>query len=450
MTTRALNADEVELLSRWRAVALQRMPYFSTLLFETVPFSSDGLDTMGVDGKWRLYINFDKCAARGDLWCAEALLHECGHLFLQHLDRARDAGIIKNGRFIRPELGTLSNLAGDAEWNDDLVEAGCSTIASDAITPDKLGLPDHEIYEFYLKKLREQTGEQGNKPNPGDGDDNDDDDDGDGPTTAGCGSGAGGAPLDAEFTDGSEGDVANPGKDASERDAAMQSAAVEISNAAKQRGDVPAGLCAAAEGKLVPPQVSWQQVMKALVRQGARPRPGDDDSTFSRRRRRPLPTLASGGRIVLPGTVSYAPYGVVIRDTSGSMSDADLNYVNSEVVAISEQCGIKGKDLIVADADAAVARVASYTGRRMLNEVHGRGGTDMASAIDQMCQVRPRPNFVVCLTDGYTGYPARRPAGVKVIIALVGPADQLDGLAAQVPSWASVVKVDTGKFAQAR
>ncbi len=69
------------ILALWRAKALERMPYFAPILFSLRVLAAPGLGTFAVDAKHRLYVDFEAVAAWSALENAEALLHECGHLF---------------------------------------------------------------------------------------------------------------------------------------------------------------------------------------------------------------------------------------------------------------------------------------------------------------------------------------------------------------------------------
>jgi len=69
-------------------------------------------------------------------------------------------------------------------------------------------------------------------------------------------------------------------------------------------------------------------------------------------------------------------------------------------------------------------------------ELVGGGGTDMGQGIDAARALKPRPNVVVLLTDGYTPWPAEPPMGIRVVVGLLregGPPP---------PAWTRVVQID--------
>ena len=148
-TTAAQDAE----LALWRAKALERMPYFAPILFSLRVLDAPGLGTFAVDARHRLYIDFDAVAAWSALENAEALLHECGHLFRDHAARAEAKGV-------RDGEHTAWNIAADAMLNLDLVQAGCRTLGQKGILPAKLGLPDGRTTEWYFDQLRPPSSAQ--------------------------------------------------------------------------------------------------------------------------------------------------------------------------------------------------------------------------------------------------------------------------------------------------
>jgi predicted metal-dependent peptidase len=97
------------------------------------------------------------------------------------------------------------------------------------------------------------------------------------------------------------------------------------------------------------------------------------------------------------------------------------------------------RQLRVLDTDTAVAAIRDYRVAASIQEVAGRGGTDMGAGIAAAVRLRPSPNAIVVLTDGFTPWPQRRP-GVPVVVCLVGGG--AEAMRDQVPEWATVVVVD--------
>lgn len=140
--------DQTAWLHAWTSLALEKMPYMASTLLALRPLSAPGLGTFAVDRWLRCYVDFDAVGPKGPVWCAEALLHESCHVFRDHAARSVEAAV-------RSAERKFWNFSADAEINDDLAEAGCSTIAEDGILPSTLGAPDNLTAEEYLKLIRE-------------------------------------------------------------------------------------------------------------------------------------------------------------------------------------------------------------------------------------------------------------------------------------------------------
>ena len=181
-------------------------------------------------------------------------------------------------------------------------------------------------------------------------------------------------------------------------------------------------------------------MLSSAIRRAVAIRQGDFDATWSRRnRRRPSVELAPGRNVVVPGTFSPIPTLGVVRDTSGSMSESELSEVAIEVEGIAKQVGIRGRDLRVLDTDTEVAATRDYRGAASIQEVAGRGGTDMGAGIAAAVLLRPTPNAIVVITDGFTGWPSHRPS-IPVVVCLVG--DGANQMRTQIPEWAVSVVVE--------
>lgn len=439
MTFHPLTQDQQDQLSDWRARAIQVMPYFAPILFALQPVSAPGLNTFAVDDKWRLYLDFEKARSWGDAACGEILLHECGHIFRDHHDRAHNHLGDK-----RDDAGyrRIANVANDLEINDDLVEAGCGRIAANGVLPKHFGFDDGDAAEAYYRLLAEkakascgtcgQTQGQGQQSGQGQGqgqgqqsgqgqgqgqDQSQGQGSGEGqgqgqgsgqqgqsqgqgsdqgqccpdcgqstPVFSGCGQGGGGNPVPGSVA--GQADAVTPGVDGEERDAVLMDTAIAIQDHAKTRGTVPGGLMDRAAAVLAPSAVPWQRVLGATFRRAFQSRPGKRFTTYQRRNRRRPTTAISGDVDVLnPGTIRPVPSILVIRDTSGSMSIDDLAAVTREVEGIAKKMSVRGKGLRVVDADTHLYDATEYRRAKDIETVQGRGGTDMDRAIVDAIQI---------------------------------------------------------------
>lgn len=467
-TIKALSDDEHELLQAWRAEALLEMPYMASILMALRPVNAPGLGTFACDQQYRLYIDFEAVASWSAALCAQALLHECSHLFADHFYRAENTACVADHE--RRQWG----IAADAEINDDLRDAGCDELAAMGVLPGKLNEPDYLTAEQYMESLRKQQPQQppkspqgsrnglggqqqgqqqgnGQPQGQGDGQGQGQQDNGQGQQPGqgngkgkgyrGCGSASGGeaAPCELPADDDANG-IAPPASAVEHERNRIATAATVRDYAMRGRGTVPGGLVQIAEQVLAPSKVPWRTVLSAAVKRAVAIRSGDYDSTYLRRHRRvPRVVLSPNRSVIRPGTFEPKPTLAVVRDTSGSMGADEINAVTIEVEAIAKQLGIRGKDLRVMDVDAAVHVVRDYNRAASIAEVTGRGGTDMCVGIEAAAELKPRPHAIVVITDGYTPWPAER-IGIPIVACLVG--DGAASVKEHVPQWIIPVVVE--------
>lgn len=191
---------------------------------------------------------------------------------------------------------------------------------------------------------------------------------------------------------------------------------------------MPAGLSRWANGVLAPPTVPWERVLRAAVRRAVADRAGRVDYSYSRPPRRRLP------RIIRPAMRAPRVIVSVVVDTSGSMSQADLDAAISEVSGVLRSSGVAREHvrLLSCDASATTAeRVRSVTAIRLT----GGGGTDMRVGIAAAEEANPAPHVVIVLTDGDTPWP-ERPTRARLICAVISSRPPR-----RTPSWASTVHI---------
>lgn len=450
MQARTPTPEQYEQLSAWRALALGRMPYMASYLFNVRVLDAPGLGTFAVDPGFRMYIDFDAVAAKGADWCSEALLHEVGHLFGEHHVFAEDVGV-------QPQHRKAWNVSCDLALNDDLVEAGCLTL-SDMI-PSIVGLPDHlTANDYFLRLVQMQPPQSGEHDGPGGDRPEQQSDSGDahgqqpdqgGPDGcgdqepfAGCGSASGGDVAPCELGDdddlGGQAPAATTGEKARVRIATAQ---MIVEHASRGRGTVPNGLLAQAHMVLTPTRTPWQRLVGSTLRRALRHRSGltMPNYTARDRRRHDIRLSPAGPKVIFPGRRAPKLRMAVVRDTSGSMGQQELEAVTREIVTIARKLRIRGDDLVVLDVDAAVHSATRFRNGKELMQVRGRGGTDMVAGIEQALSTRGGVDVVAVLTDGMTPWP-QAPTPVPVVACLVGAHAQ--EAAQEVPSWIKAVVVD--------
>jgi predicted metal-dependent peptidase len=409
---RPLTGPERDAFRLGRLVAAERAPYFMHALFAVAPLADPGLGTFAVDAGWRLYMDPELLLSQWDSsTVAAVLLHEIGHLIRDHAARA--------DVLPAPHHHLAWNLAGDAEINDDLIAAGVP-LPDGVVTPAALGCSDGDLAEtYYAHLVPPDSGSQRFDPILLD----------DG--SPGCGSGSGCPPVPGELPTGIALDdaTAQPLSPA-EADLVRRRVAYDVQTAeqAKGRGTLPAGLTRWATAVLTPPTVPWERLLRAAVRRAVADRAGRVDYTYSRPSRHRQPN------IIKPAMRAPSINVSIVVDTSGSMTQDDLDTAMSEVTGVLRSSGIAREHLrlLSCDADASTAqRVRSIASIRLT----GGGGTDMRIGITTAEQATPAPHVVIVLTDGDTPWPTT-PTRARLVCAVISARPPRN-----TPSWASTVHI---------
>jgi predicted metal-dependent peptidase len=205
--------------------------------------------------------------------------------------------------------------------------------------------------------------------------------------------------------------------------------AQRIRETSQVRGDVPAHLQRWAEEKLRP-KADWRRILAAAIRRAIADVAGASDYSYRRPSRRQ--SQVGNGKVVLPALRHPVPAVAVVVDTSGSISDAMLSQALAEVAGVIKACGQQEYVHVLA-VDAAV-QFCRRVFRPEQVELAGGGGTDMRVGLEAAAKLRPRPDIIIVITDGFTPWPDEPPRGTRVIVAHLG-----DG--GTVPKWAKEVKV---------
>lgn len=456
-------------LNAARVIASEKQPYLSTAIFAMAAVKVDGLGTFASDSKWRLYFDPEKLMEWPIDQLAGVILHEVGHCIRGHADRFENIGDPR-------AYAKLFNIAGDslinADLRDDHLELPEGAVYVDTLVEQGVDvtreMSAEQIYQLIKEKAEENctcgqssssdsdSGNQQGESSSGESKDGESEDssegdgagdsksenssEGDGSGNApcpvhgsgwDCGSAADGIPRDYE----KEGDKVDGGVDAERGDLIRQQVAVEISQHAKNRGNVPAGYERWAK-EILEPTVDWRRELASLVRRSFAQVAGLRDYTYQRPSRRDSSMKASGQGIILPAMRQPNPPQVaIVIDTSGSMSDEELSWALSETQGVLRSLGSSGRSIkvITCDAEAHTSRVNSVS----KIQLQGGGGTDMRIGIDEAMNNRNKPDVVIVLTDGYTPWPAEPLKGTTLIVGLTE-----EGARDAVPDWARRVVIN--------
>lgn len=445
MQIKKMTRTQEDEFQKMRALAVENAPYLIDILYSVQPVAAPGLDTLAVDDRWRVFIDFD-CDFVSNLTIQQkawALIHECFHVIRDHHGRSAKS-------MTRADL-----IAADCEINDDIITVGQLSIISSALLPDTFGMPRGKTMEEYrdllnkksksnyVKNLIEQmrdadtdiisadngrnsaggdqsNGRDGDKSSNRSNDQNGDqygDQSGNQPNDqSGAQSGAqSGTQADDQGNKNSENkrticpgvidaeqidrhreyaEGIPEGRDDFERDMTMEQAARRILDHEKAYGRVPGSLLRDAEIILAPPKVDWSQHLynissihlTEIIK-------GRGYSTWRKRNKRIT-------NFYMPGHVDYAARVGVIIDTSASMDNELLSQMVSETMALAALPNVT-IDVMSADTTGYEIDYGVNTGYTV--ELSGGGGTHMGKAIDDMAEKSIHPyDMMIVLTDGYT------------------------------------------------
>ena len=196
----------------------------------------------------------------------------------------------------------------------------------------------------------------------------------------------------------------------------------------RRYGNTPAGWQRWADDVLEP-TVSWQRLLASAVRRGVADVAGRVDFSYRKPSRRSSVTPD----VVLPSLRQPLPKVAMVLDTSGSMNDRMLSQSLAEVQGVLRGLGVGRRHLRIVCCDAKAFEAQKVMEARDV-ELLGGGGTDMGAGLQKVAELRPRPDLVIVLTDGFTPWPPTPPPGIAVIVGLMDPMGT-------VPEWARAIPI---------
>lgn len=409
--TPAQRADARVWMQAARAWAIERHPYLDTALTSMLLVEREGLGTVAVDARWRLYYDpqraLDLVGEHGIEALGSDWVHEVMHLLRDHPNRW-------DGMREPPQQQLVFNVAGDALVNTDVADLGLPILDTDVIferLPDDAGCTrEMTTEEIYRRLLPHVTVVEHD-----------------------CGSGSGGGqrtwedPISDSIDDGSP--------EADRGDIIREETARSI-RGQKDRGSVPGAMLEWAHAQLEP-SVDWRTELRSVVSRRLGNAAGVTDYSFTRQSRRRVPGFT------MPGMVGPAPPRVAaVVDTSGSMTREELQACLGDLIGLSRSVAGGSATLSVVMCDAQVHSVSVIRSPRQVDDlvVRGGGGTDMSAGLEACAALRPRPEVVVVMTDGETPWPAQPPPGLGSarVIALLTMASSAD----YVPAWMTTIVID--------
>ncbi len=342
--------DGLEEYTKSRSQLVLRNPFFGTLALRLKPISDDSVPTACTNGqfiafnpKWFLKLREEERVG--------LIAHEVMHVALMHMLRREERDAVK------------WNVAGDYVINNALLKSKFILPHTELIDPKYDNMSTEEIYALLPEDIKDGTG-------PGDillldGDD-----------PGGCG-----AVIDhPSVSDGSA-----SGKFEAEIEIAVQQAA----EAAKAMGKLPGHLQTLIE-KALAPKVDWKMVLARFLRTNNK-----SDFTWIKPNRR----FISRG-LYLPSLHTPALEEIAVAvDTSGSVSEAELEQFTGEITSILHDTN---PELIhFLQCDTKVCADTEYTRESLPLKItyEGRGGTRFSPVMKYLKENHPNISALVYLTD---------------------------------------------------
>lgn len=383
-----------------RYKAVERAPYFRSLLLSFVVRECPGINTIGITEHGFLLIDWRAI----ERWTSEeltgALLHECLHKLNRHLPRKGDRD---------PKQW---NDAADLSINDTVDEMGAK-LPQGVLRPASFSWPKGltaDEYYLMLDKLPKPPG-------------------GSGMGCGQCGS-AGGCPLPGE----PDKDDADARSEAETERSIRETAEAIKDHAAKNRGHLPDSLKRFADAVLAPARVPWRRKLQRSARNAAQFAMGAVDYKYDAPSRRQAAIGYGTGKAILPRLRKPVVVVDLAIDTSGSMSQSDMAEVLQEAKGIFKAVGATVRAII---CDAEVHEVGDVSDvRKLASMLKGGGGTDFRPVFEAIRTGKRKPNILVFATDGCGPAPAAPPKGVHVIWLLVG------SYRARPTTWGEYIEVD--------
>ena len=349
--------------------------YYSKAAFSCPVVPAAPPARIGIDERWRIYASSEHLESLTVKGAAAELIHVLNHALRDHAQRARNTGV-------DAMTAPAWNAAADCEINDDLLEDGL--LDDSGLLPEDLDLDDYSTAEHYYRQLLDNAiAIEGH---------------------ADCGSGCHSHHTAHELDTDAEA--------LSDFDRKLLKRTVAAAAAdhlrARGAGSVPAGLARWAEQTLRP-KVDWRRQLASALRASVHHKAGAADYTWQRPSRRQQPQDV----VLRPAMTRPVPSIAVVVDTSGSMSEDELDRALTEISAIVATV-VPGDSVRVLSVDTVVHTDQQIHNTRQIR-LAGAGGTDMAAGIAAAAEADP--DAIVVITDGWTPWPRTRPTGARNVVA---------------------------------
>ena len=390
-----LTSDAQRRLHAARLWIAANRPYYSKALFSCPIIPTDAATRVGIDEHWRIYTNSQTLESLTVEGAAAELIHALNHVLRDHAQRARNTGV---------DTATTSawHAAADCEINDDLYQDGLHQ--DHWLHPEMLDLDDYLTAEHYYQHLIDNAITVKERTD--------------------CGSGCHNQRIGHELHDDTTA-LSNLDRTLLKRTVATAAADHHNTHGA---GSIPDGLARWAQQTLHP-KVNWRHQLATALRSSLHHKTGTADYTWQRPSRRQQPQ----DPVLRPALTRPVPSIAVVVDTSGSMSEHELDQALTEINAIITSI-VPGDHIRVLSTDTDV-----HTDQHIHNTnqitLAGAGGTNMATGIH--AAAKNNPDAIIVITDGWTPWPQTPPPGTRTVIAALTNDYTID----QAPEWIQTIDI---------
>ena len=396
-------SEAKDLLIKARVQLQTQNPFFSYVCMHLTLREDERISTMGVDKYGNCYYNskfvlslVDK--SRADVEKVKGVLcHEIMHVILEHLKRL-------SGRDHE-----ISNIAQDLVVNDmlmtnhfDLPTEGllpqnhCMKITDGGKVIGEIKNINKKVWEEVYDELMKLGKKIAKKYGFGD-EHIRDPREGDQPGQEGEGKEGQGKQIKISKGEG-KGEEKDKGEDPNKGETEKEKNWKEIVNEAytyaKMQGKCPAGMDRYID-ELNAPKLNWRQLLQKFIVQQI-----PYDFTYSRPSKKSIVT-----GIYMPSLTRESLEIAIAVDTSGSMSDVDLQDCLSEVIGIVSAYENVDLTVLACDADVhSASQVQTITDVQSI-KLQGGGGTDFRPVFKWLEENKPNLKLLVFFTDGYGDFP---------------------------------------------
>jgi len=366
-TDPAIDTEAVELLITARVGLLLKHPFFGNIATRlTLVNGDEWCPTAAVDGK-RMYYNSRFIVKHTVPELQFLFAHEVLHCIYDHLGRRgeRDA--------------QLANCAQDYVVNDDLVQHNIGEMIKPCLwDPKYRGMSWEEVYDLLYDEVDKVTLEQLveqmlDEHLDGEGESSD----------------------SGEGKDDKDSQAKKPVLSDSEREQIKQEIKEAMLTAAQTSGagNLPAGVKRLID-TMTEPKLNWRELIAQEIEACFK-----NDYSFTRPNKRGAHMDA-----ILPGMIPGQKIDVcVFNDCSGSMTDAMLRDIHSEVKGIMQS--FEDFELHLGTFDTDVYNFQTFTTENIDDideyEMKGGGGTDFESVYNFLKERDILPKKLIIFTDGY-------------------------------------------------